>query len=130
MHVPCCLTTHLGREGLTFCSLHNLQSRLSCPLQTAQKWKFSASVGISLRQICGTNATYLDYEYHVSAGSRLIQSVMDNLTCEWQDMLLQYYLEAAEHGNIWPTPRVSRVAEANVSAYGTFYIWSFAELHE
>ncbi len=31
---------------------------------------------------------------------------MDNLTCEWQDMLLQKYLEAAENGNIWPTPPV------------------------
>ncbi len=56
-----------------------------------------------LQEICGANATYLDYRYRVSAESRQIQSMMDNLTCGWQDMLLARYLEAAEHGNIWPT---------------------------
>ncbi len=56
-----------------------------------------------LRQVCGANATYFEYEYLVSAGSRAIQRMMTNLTCEWQDMVMRLYIEASEHGNIWPT---------------------------
>ena len=56
-----------------------------------------------LQQTCGANASYYDYKYRVSAGSRKIQRLMDNLTCEWQDTLIQKYIEASEHGNIWPT---------------------------
>ncbi len=29
--------------------------------------------------------------------------MMDDLTCEWQDTLIRLYIEASEHGNIWPT---------------------------
>ncbi len=56
-----------------------------------------------LQQICGANTTYLYYTYHVSAGSREIQRMMDNLTCVWQDTLTQQYIDASERGNIWPT---------------------------
>ncbi len=56
-----------------------------------------------VQQICGPNATYIGYTYHVSAGSREIQRMMDDLTCEWQDTLIRLYIEASENGNIWPT---------------------------
>ncbi len=54
-------------------------------------------------QICGHNTSYYEYSYRVSAGSRETQRMMENMTCEWQDMLIGHYIEASEHGNIWPT---------------------------
>ncbi len=56
-----------------------------------------------LQQTCGANSSYYEYNYRVLSGSRNIQRMMDNLTCEWQDMLIRHYIEASEHGNIWPT---------------------------
>ena len=56
-----------------------------------------------LQQICGHNASYDEYNYLVSTGSRQIHEVMDNLTCKWQDMLIRHYIAASEGGNIWPT---------------------------
>ncbi len=56
-----------------------------------------------LQQICGANATYREYNYLVSTGSRQIHEMMDNLTCKWQDMLIGHYIAATESGNIWPT---------------------------
>ncbi len=55
------------------------------------------------QQICGQNTSYFGYLYHVSAGSREIQRMMDNATCEWQDTLIRLYIKASEQGNIWPT---------------------------
>ncbi len=55
--------------------------------------------------MCGQNASQLGYTYHVSAGSRQIQKVMDNVTCEWQDTLIRLYIKASQQGNIWPTGR-------------------------
>ncbi len=76
------------------------------PFADSSRMEIFRSCWNLLQQICGTNATYVDYGYRVSAGSRQIQAMMDNLTCEWQDMLLQYYVEAAENGNLWPGPSV------------------------
>ena len=56
-----------------------------------------------LQQICGRNTTYYEYNYHVSADTREIQRMMDNVTCGWQDTLMARYAEASEQGNIWPT---------------------------
>ncbi len=56
-----------------------------------------------LQQMCGRNTSYFGYMYHVSAGSREIQRVMDNMTCEWQDTLIRLYIKTSEQGNIWPT---------------------------
>ncbi len=73
------------------------------PFPDSSSLKIFYSCWNLLRQICGPNTTYFDYNYHVSVGSREIQRMMDNLTCEWQDMLIRQYIEASEHGNIWPT---------------------------
>ena len=56
-----------------------------------------------LQQMCGQNTSYFMYAYHASAGSREIQTMMDTMTCEWQDTLIRLYIKASEHGNIWPT---------------------------
>ncbi len=56
-----------------------------------------------LQQICGANSTYVEYSYRVSAGSRQIQEMMNNVTCKWQDMLIGHYIAASEDGNIWPS---------------------------
>ncbi len=56
-----------------------------------------------LQQICGANASYHEYSYHVSTGSRQIERMMDDLTCKWQDMLIGHYIAASEGRNIWPT---------------------------
>ncbi len=56
-----------------------------------------------LQQICVANSTYFEYNYLVSTGSSHIQTMMDNLTCKWQDMLIGHYIATSEDGNIWPT---------------------------
>ncbi len=73
------------------------------PFPDSSSLKMFHSCWNLLQQICGHNMTYYEYSYRVSAGSREIQRMMDNLTCEWQDMLMGHYIEASEHGNIWPT---------------------------
>ncbi len=58
---------------------------------------------VLLQQICGPEARYVAYNYAVTEGSWHIQSVMEDLPCEWQDMLIRRYIQASEKGNIWPT---------------------------
>ncbi len=73
------------------------------PYPDSSNLKIFRSCWNLLQQICGQNTSYLQYSYHVSAGSRGIQRMMDNITCEWQDMLIRLYMKASEQGNIWPT---------------------------
>ncbi len=82
---------------------HVIASEPFEPLIDSSGLKMFQSCWKLLQQICGHNATYYEYNYRLSAGSREIQRMMDNLTCEWQDMLIGHYIEASEHGNIWPT---------------------------
>ena len=56
-----------------------------------------------LQQMCGQNTSYLTYTCHVSAGSREIQRMMANMTCEWQDTLIRLYIKVSDQGSIWPT---------------------------
>ncbi len=76
---------------------------LPFPIYTGSSSKVFRSCWNLLQQICGANTSYHEYSYRVSAGSREIQRMMDNLTCGWQDMLIGRYIEASEQGNIWPT---------------------------
>ncbi len=73
------------------------------PFPDSSSLKLFRSCWNILQQMCGPNTTYYEYEYRISAGSREIQKMMDNVTCEWQDMLIRLYIEASEHGNLWPT---------------------------
>ncbi len=73
------------------------------PFPDSSSLKMLHSCWNLLQQICGHNTTYFEYIYRVSAGSREIQRMMDELTCVWQDLLIEHYIEASEHGNIWPT---------------------------
>ncbi len=83
---------------------HSVNIEPFIPSADSSSLKIFHSCWDLLLQICGANATYYDYLYRVSAGSREIQRMMDNLTCEWQGMLIYRYIEASEHGNMWPTP--------------------------
>ncbi len=56
-----------------------------------------------LQQICGQMTRYDAYSSSLASGSWEIRSMMDNLTCEWQDMLIRRYLAASHDGNMWPT---------------------------
>ena len=73
------------------------------PFPDSSSLKLFRSCWNILQQMCGPNTTYYEYEYRISAGSREIQKMMDNVTCEWQDMLIRLYIEASEHGNLWPS---------------------------
>ena len=54
--------------------------------------------------MCGKNYTnYVNLYYVVVHGAAEIQTMMDNLTCEWQGTLIRGYMQAAEAGNEWPT---------------------------
>ncbi len=57
-----------------------------------------------LEQICGRNMSYYDYVYTLISGTWEVQTIMDNLTCKWQDTLIKRYIEVSEDGNLWPTP--------------------------
>ena len=81
---------------------HSVLSLPFTPLSDSSRLKVFRSCWNLLQQICGPNTTYYEYYYHVSVGSREIQRMMDNLTCEWQDTLIRHYIEASGHGN-WPT---------------------------
>ncbi len=82
---------------------HSLVTALFAPFADNSSLKLFRSCWNLLQQMCGPNTTYYEYAYRASAGSRQIQKMMDNLTCEWQDTLIRLYIEASEHGNIWPT---------------------------
>ncbi len=106
----CLLLSYDSSGKGTFNILHVAHS-IAVPFETSPH---SSSLDIFhscwslLSEICGENATYFEYGYRVSSGSREIQRMMDNLTCEWQDMLIRHYIEASEHGNIWPSFYVAR----------------------
>ncbi len=55
-----------------------------------------------LHQICGRMTRYFAYENLIGLGPAEIQTMMDNLTCEWQDTLIKGYIQASESGSIWP----------------------------
>ncbi len=82
---------------------HSVEYPPFTPFVDSSSLKIFRSCRNLLQQNCGANATYFEYNYRVSTGSREIQKMMDNLTCEWQDMLIRLYIEASEQGNIWPT---------------------------
>ena len=81
---------------------HSVRPMNFAPFPDSSSLKLFRSCWNLVQQMCGPNTTYLDYKYHFSAGSRDIQRMMDNLTCEWQHMLTRLYIEAFEHGNLWP----------------------------
>ncbi len=82
---------------------HSTKGIYFTPFPDSSSLKLFRSCWNLMEQMCGPNTTYLEYFYHASAGSREIQRMMDNLTCEWQDMLIRLYIEASEHGNLWPS---------------------------
>ncbi len=82
---------------------HSINNVPFQPFPDSSSLKMLHSCWNLLQQICGHNITYWEYNYRVSAGSSEIQRMMDDLTCEWQGMLIGHYIEASEHGNIWPT---------------------------
>ncbi len=82
---------------------HSVAFPTFAPFLDSSSLKIFRSCWHLLQQNCGANTTYFEYSYRVSSGSREIQKMMDNLTCEWQNMLIQRYIEASEQGNIWPT---------------------------
>ncbi len=57
-----------------------------------------------LEQICGRNVSYYSYTYTLVSGAWEVQTIMDNLTCKWQDTLIKRYIQASEDGNLWPIP--------------------------
>ena len=72
------------------------------PYPDSSSLKIFRSCWNLLQQMCGQNTSYLEYDYHVSVGSREIQRMMDTMTCEWQDTLMRLYIKASQQGNIWP----------------------------
>ncbi len=82
---------------------HSVDFPTFTPFLDSSSLDISRSCWNLLQQNCGANTTYFEYSYRMSTGSREIQKMMDNLTCEWQDMLIRLYIDAAEQGNIWPT---------------------------
>ena len=92
-----------GKGRFNILSFAHYVSLPFSPYPDSSSLKIFRSCWNLLQQMCGQNTSYLRYTYHVSAGSRAIQSVMDNITCEWQDMLIRLYIRASEQGNIWPT---------------------------
>ncbi len=82
---------------------HALVQALFTPCAGSSSLKIFRSCFNILKHICGANATYFEYNYHMSAGRMEIQRMMDNLTCKWQDMLIQQYIivEESEHKNTW-----------------------------
>ena len=97
----------------------------TAPYPDSSSLKIFRSCWNLLQEICGPNATYHEYEYHVSAESRNIKRMMDNLTCEWQDMLVRQYIKASENGNIWPTSANAR-GQPMFLSYGTYTYGSLA----
>ncbi len=57
-----------------------------------------------LENNCGEQAVrFYRYSFTLMNGSCDIQQMMEDVPCEWQDILYSYYIGASEGGNLWPT---------------------------
>ncbi len=56
-----------------------------------------------LQQICGSTASAWSFSASLLTDGCQIQAAMETLTCRWQDMFYDRYLEGSRSGSLWPT---------------------------
>lgn len=55
-----------------------------------------------LQTMCGANTRYVNLTFTVIDGPCGIKREMEDVPCQWQDILYSYYINGSEKGNLWP----------------------------